>query len=325
MAGLRRMKEMGYVPQRTFFSQMVRGGISISRIILLNMRELKRTRVIPDDAERYVLPKLQYSIPVYREGMRYCDKDEKYLRPTLHCDSHDPLVIAMANELGAFQVSDREFAERAFHFVKENLMLDERPMNPVADTLGRGTGTCFHLISAYIALCRCAGIKARYKIFSMKMIPSWYDVVIQPDPFIKRWYDTLGYFVLEGEGEVFVDGEWLVANVTPEAEWQAAAGTAINKLGEDSIGSWYNAVPGTIMRMESIPYGFAASLEVLHIVSPGSMERVNISIKKQKELGRRIIESAGGVDAYDRIARSRQGFKCPKVMLELKKQIVFDD
>jgi hypothetical protein len=317
MPGLRTMKEKGYVPQRTFFSQMVRGGLSISKIILLNMRELKRTRVIPDDAERYVLPNLQYTLPEHKEGMRFCDLDEKFLRPTLYCDSHDPLVIAMANELGAFKVPDREFAEKAFLFVKEKLMLDERPMNSVAETLKRGTGTCFHLISAYIALCRCAGIKARYKIFSMKMIPSWYDVVIQPDPFIKRWYDALGYFVLEGEGEVFLDGEWMVANVTPEAEWQAAAGTAINKLGEDSLGSWYNAVPGTVMRMESIPYGFATSLKILHTVSPGSMERVNISIKKQKERGRKILEAAGGVEAYDRVARSQQGGRCPKILLNL--------
>ena len=319
------MKDKGYIPQRIFFNQMVRGGLSISKIIFLNMRELKRTRVIDDNAERYVLPNLQYTLPQYVQGMKFCDSDEMYLRPTLHCDSHDPLVIAMAHQLGAFQVSDREFAERAFDFVKEKLMLDERPMNSVAETLRRGTGTCFHLISAYIALCRCAGIKARYKIFSMKMIPSWYDVVIQPDPFIKRWYDTLGYFVLEGEGEVLIDGEWLVANVTPEAEWQAAAGTAINKLGEDSIGSWYNAVPGTVMRMESIPYGFGSSLAILHLVSPGSMERVNISIKKQKELGRSIIEAAGGVEAYDRMVRARQGTKCPTVLLERKKQIVFDD
>jgi hypothetical protein len=319
------MKEKGYIPQRTFFIQMVRGAISISKIILLNMRELKRTRIISDEAERYVLPEVQYTIPEYRDDMRHCDSNEKYLRPTLHCDPHDPLVIAMANELGAFQVSDREFAERAFYFVKEKLMLDERPMDPVADTIRRGTGTCFHLISAYIALCRCAGIKARYKVFSMKMIPSWYDVVIQPDPFIKRWYDSLGYFVLEGEGEVFIDGEWLVANVTPEAEWQASAGTAINKLGEDSIGSWYNAVPGTIMCMESIPYGFATSLEILHLVSPGSMERVNISIKKQKEMGRKIIDAAGGIEAYDKMARLKREGKCPKVLLELKKQIIFED
>jgi hypothetical protein len=319
------MKERGYIPQRTFFSQMVRGGFSISKIIMFNMRELKRTRVIHDDQERYVLPSLQYAIPEYREGMKHCDSDEMYLRPTLHCDSHDPLIIALANELGAFKVSDREFAERAFFLVKEKMMLDERPMNPVAETFRRGTGTCFHLISAFIALCRCAGIKSRYKIFSMKMIPSWYDVVIQPDPFIKRWYDSLGYFVLEGEGEVLIDGEWIVANVTPEAEWQAAAGTAINKLGEDSIGSWYNAVPGTIMRMESIPYGFAASLRVLHEVSPGSMERVNISIKKQKERGRIILDAAGGLEAYDKIARCRQGPRCPKVQMELKNQIVFED
>jgi hypothetical protein len=64
---------------------------------------------------------------------------------------------------------------------------------------------------------------------------------------------------------------------------------------------------------------------VLHTVSPGSMERVNISIKKQKERGKKIIEAAGGIEAYDRMARARQGAKCPKVLLELKKQIVFDD
>ncbi|MCE5296362.1 MAG: transglutaminase family protein, partial [Euryarchaeota archaeon] len=86
---------------------------------------------------------------------------------------NDPVVIALANELGAFHVSDREFAERAFAFFKDKLVLNETPINDVAGTFRRGTGTCFHLIPAFIALCRCAGIKARHKVFAMKMMPSW--------------------------------------------------------------------------------------------------------------------------------------------------------
>jgi hypothetical protein len=298
------MRSKGYIPQRMYMYLLIRGGLSLSKIILLNMPELKRLRVIPDDSERYIVPTLQYEIPEYRPNMKSSRSEEKYLRPTLYCDPNDPVVIALADKLGAFRISDREFAEAAFHLVKEKTMLDERPLNDVAETFRRGTGTCFHLISAFIALCRCAGIKARYKVFAMKMIPTWYNVVIQPDPFIKKWYDTLGYFVLEAEGEVLIDGEWVVANVTAEAEWQAAAGTPITKLGEDSLGLWYKAVPGTVMYMESIPYFLGASLEILHAIAPGSMERVNLSIKKQKANGKAIIDEAGGLEAYDAIARS---------------------
>ncbi|MCE5296089.1 MAG: transglutaminase family protein [Euryarchaeota archaeon] len=187
MTGLAEMKDREYVPPKIYLSLLIRGTFSLTKIILLNMRELKRLRVIPEGAERYALPELQYVIPAHRDGMRSCRSEEKYLRPTLYCDPNDPVVVALANELGAFQVSDREFAERAFAFVKDKIMLNETPINDVAGTFRRGTGTCFHLITAFIALCRCAGIKARYKVFAMKMIPTWYDVVIQPDPFIKKW------------------------------------------------------------------------------------------------------------------------------------------
>ena len=239
MVSLAEMKDKEYIPCRAFVSCLVKGALSIGKINMLNAKELKRLRVIPDTEERYYVPPKEYEIPAYEAGMRSSNSDEKYLRATLFCDPNDPVAVALANELGAYHVSDQEFAERAFHFVKDKMLLNEGPMNGVAETFQRGTGNCFHLTSAFIALCRCAGIKARYKVFSMKMIPSWYDVVIQPDPFIKKWYDALGYFTLEGEGEILLDGKWVVANVTAQAEWQAATGTPINRLGEDSLGSSY--------------------------------------------------------------------------------------
>ena len=55
-------------------------------------------------------------------------------------------------------------------FVKTKLLAEMLHMNSVSATLKRGTGTCYHLISVWIALCRAAGIKARYKTFNM-MLP----------------------------------------------------------------------------------------------------------------------------------------------------------
>ena len=78
-------------------------------------------------------------------------------------------------------------------------------------------------------------------MFAMNMIQAWYDSTIDVDPVVKKWYDSMGYFMLEGEGEVYVDGKWIVAHVGPKAERQAAAGIPITKFGEDSIGVWFFA------------------------------------------------------------------------------------
>ena len=130
--------------------------------------------------------------------------------------------------------------------------------------------------------------------------------MIDVDPLLKKWYDSLGYFLLEGEGEAYVDGAWRVAHVGPTAERQAAAGIPITRFGEDSLGIWFFAQPGTIMRLESLPLGLAAGSRALHTISPGSMERVNISVLKQIEKGREIMAQAGGVRAYDEHVQADQ-------------------
>jgi hypothetical protein len=253
--------------------------------------------------QHYQRPPRRYEIPEYSKEMPYCTSREKYLRPTRFCNSHAPEVIAIATQLGAYKISDREFAQAAFHFAKENLTLEIAPIVPVEDILQRGTGTCFELITVFIALCRAAGIKARYKIFATHMIQAWREGTIDADPLLNKWYDSLGYFLLEGEGEAYVDGKWTVAHVGPTAERQAAAGIPITRLGEDALGIWFTARPGSIMLLESLPIGLAAGSKILHSISPGTMERVNVSVVNENEKGRQIIEDAGGVDAYDRQKR----------------------
>jgi hypothetical protein len=325
LTSLREIKEKGYIPQKTYAKLFIAGALSLSKTLLLNMSDLKKLRKISSSSERYIRPKRDFEVPEFIEDMKVNNSNEKYLRPTLYCDHREPEVVALAHELGAYKKSDIEFAEAAFELVKEHMILEIIPINRVGETFIRGTGTCFHLISAFIALCRAAGIKARYKVFAMNMIKAWYDSVVKADPLVKKWYDSMGYFMLEGEGEVFIDGKWVVAHVGAEAERQAAAGIAITKFGEDSIGRWFNAIPGTIMYMESIPYGFSGSTKLLKIIAPGSMERVNIGILKQIENGREIIKNAGGPKAYDQMMRSEEKSKKPDLKIEHKSQIVFKD
>jgi len=316
MASLREMKEKGYIPQRMYLKLMLGGAISLSKTLLLNLRDLKKVRNMGAGEEKYVRPPRRYELPEYREGMKYCKSNEKYLRPTLYCNPRAPEVIALANELGAYEKSDYEFAESAFEFVKRNMTLEILPMDGVENTIRRGTGTCFHQISVFIALCRAAGIKARYKMFAMNMIKAWYDTTIKVDPLVKKWYDSMGYFMIEGEGEAYVDGKWVVAHVGPTSERQAASGVPITKFGEDSLGNWFFALPGTIMRMESIPYGLGGATRLLKKIAPGSMERINASILRQIEAGKKLIEEAGGEEAYDAKVRKKLP-KTPKMDLQM--------
>jgi len=320
MTSLREMKEKGYIPQRMYLKLMLGGAISLGKTLLLNLGDLKKVRNMGAEEEKYVRPPRRYELPEYREGMKYCKSNEKYLRPTLYCNPRAPEVIALANELGAYKKSDYEFAEAAFEFVKRNMTLEILPMDGVENTIRRGTGTCFHQISVFIALCRAAGIKARCKMFAMNMIKAWYDTTVGVDPLVKKWYDSMGYFMIEGEGEAYIDGKWIVAHVGPTSERQAAGGVPITKFGEDSLGNWFFSLPGTVMYMESIPYGLGGATKLLKKIAPGSMERINASILRQIETGRKIIEKAGGEEAYDAKVRKKLP-KTPKMEFQVTRNV----
>ena len=304
---------------------MLLGTLSLSKLLVTSAGDLQKLRQAQPAEERYLRPPRRYELPPYREGMKVCHSDEKYLRPTRYCNPRAPEVIALANSLGAFEKSEYEFAQAAFEFAKEKMDLEILPIDGVGETLRRGTGTCFQLISVFIALCRAAGIKARYKMYAINMIQAWRETMVDVDPLVKKWYDSMGYFMIEGEGEAYIDGRWVVAHVGPVAERQAAAGIPITRFGEDALGVWFFALPGTIMWLESIPPGLGWGSRQLHRISPGSMERVNVSVQKQVDRGRKILEEMGGAEAYDAQVRSERGPKAPRVDLTPRDEIVFTD
>jgi len=261
---------------------------------------LRKMRVMEPDEPRYVRPPREYELPEYRQGMKYCKSNEKYLRPTRYCNPREPLVIAMANELGAYELSDWEFAEAAYWFVKTKLVLEFLTLNRVSETLTRGTGTCYHLMSVWIALCRAAGIKARYKTFKMR-VPEQVTTLTEAavgDTTPIDMFDTGG--TPEGEGEAYIDDKWEVAHLAFRPEIAAAGGLPVTRLGEDAIGNTFDLVPGTIKRFESISLRLALLSKAMMWLAPAAMERANAFFHTQAlPVGRKILEDAGGIEAYD--------------------------
>jgi len=317
MISLREMKEKNYIPPRLLLLMMVKGGISLAKVLLFNFRTLKKTRY----KATYIRPERRYELPEYKPWMKCYAKDEKYLRETLYVKPCAKEIVALANELGAGEKDDYEFARDAFEFVKRKLFLEFIQLDDAVATLKRGSGTCLHMLNLYVALCRAAGIKARYKLYALSMIDAWYNALVAVDPLMKKWYDAMGFFTLHGEAEVFIDGKWYPADAAPTPERQAAAGIPITKFGESSIGMWTYALPGSIIRLESLPYGIGGSLKALLKIAPGTVATINNSILRQIEEGRRIIEEAGGEKAYDEMVRRKR--KKPVVELKEKEGLIF--
>ena len=110
MPSLKEMKDREYIPNKTYLRMIVNGVLAFIYIFLTNLKDVKKITNSGPSKKKYHRPPRRYTLPEYREGMKYCKSDDKYLRPTLWCDCQSKKVIALANHLGAYQKSDMEFA-----------------------------------------------------------------------------------------------------------------------------------------------------------------------------------------------------------------------
>jgi hypothetical protein len=287
-------------------------GVKFAILLLKNSsfrKKLRKYTVMGPDEERWVRPPRAYELPEYREGMKRCTSNEKYLRPTRWCNPREPLVIAMANELGAYELSDWEFADAAYWWVKTNLISEILPLDSMSATLRRGTGTCMHATSLWIALCRAAGIKARYKELRTMMNEAAMGLdatqILDLDETEQATLqDLLNVPIKHALGEACIDGQWVVADPGHRVEHYAQYGAPVLKLGEDAAGLVLTPIPGKIRRFESLPLRVGITMRLQTWLAPVAMERGNITLSAP--LGKKIIKEAGGIEAYDRNARRRR-------------------
>ncbi len=117
-------KEM--MPPRLMVQMNLGGVFYVLKMVLSNLGTFQMLRK-PTTKPVSMRPTPDYAIPPYSPDMKSCNSEEKYLRPTLFCNCRAPEIVALAHALGAYQKSDREFAEAAFEFAKRKIILERLP------------------------------------------------------------------------------------------------------------------------------------------------------------------------------------------------------
>lgn len=282
--------------------------------ILRFLSSIKTMRRMGPDEERYVAPPRPYQLPTYRVGMKFCTSKEKYLRPRHHTDPRDHNVIALAHELRAFELSDREYAEAAYWWMKANTRWEVTRWCSAGQTLAEGAGTCWHLNSTYAALCRCAGIKSRFKAFDTRMFEYGAQRLSLVDSTVGNPLarETL---LPEAEVEVFIDGQWVPVYVAQPSNLTAGAGWPVTGFGESGVGLYFDEVPESVRFTESVPLRMIYPLSLLNVLVPATIERLNVKMKTVQARGQSYIETAGGVEAYNEQARKRRAQLTPNQIL----------
>jgi hypothetical protein len=326
MAQVQEMRDRGELSEELPKRSKVGQQLTAARMLLRNLGGLKKLVVMNPGELRYVRPPREYELPNYRKGMKHCTSNENYLRPTWWCNPRDPLIVAMAHELGAYELSDREFAEASFWFVKTKLAAEMRPLDSASAVLKRGTGMCYGLTSLWLALCRAAGIKGRYQIFTMHLPDEATSLLPSASEQSAMTIALFNRGTPEAQGEVYVDGTWTVGHVAMRPEMLARLNLPIPRFGEDAARLVFKVVPGTIKRFESISLRLGVPMNIGIRLIPAAMERATIAAQmRAMPPGRKIIDEAGGIEAYDQKARARFKRTALSVSLDPHPSIVFEE
>jgi hypothetical protein len=245
--------------------------------------------------------KLPYSIPSFKENMPYCDSKERYLRATFLCNPIEPEIIAMAQSLGAFRLLDRDYAEKVFKFVNGNIRIDFSPPKSAVECLKRGHGTCIDKLNLFNALCRVAGIKSRYRLYSFQGIEALYNIYISADPLVQKWVDTLNFFVLHGSAETYIDGQWLISDVSADFYHAPPHNIPIPHFGENPADLWIKPTEN-LWTPEGLPIGFRFFMSLPFMMFRGTGRSINSNIFSNYQKGVELLKDLN-LEEYDKNIR----------------------
>jgi hypothetical protein len=137
-------------------------ALFMAKMLLKNPSIPIKLRGMGADKKRCIAPPRSYKLPEYRKGMKYLTSKELHVRATRWRNPRELLVVALAHELGAYELSDREFAEAAYWWLKTNVWYAvtgfDGPSGPSRE--GR---ECVSILLTPTLLCAGRGIKARCK------------------------------------------------------------------------------------------------------------------------------------------------------------------
>jgi hypothetical protein len=249
--------------------------------------------------------KITYKIPKYEDTLSYCKSTDKYLRPVRLCNPHAPEIIAMANKLGAFKVSEKEFAENVFNFVKNNIRTKNVPVFGAVKTLKKGYGSCFDSSGLFITLCRCGGLPSRYKIYIHLTPPSGFQELkeVSDQRLLEGLAIVSSYYTVT---EVMIDGKWLECEASSPPELDAYWNVPIAQFGEScgNVGGWF---PDKIIHLEKLPLRIILPTNIMFRLFGGIMESINEHIDENWEAGKKKLDDMGRKE-YNKKARKRYDY-----------------
>ena len=255
----------------------------------------------------------QYDIPAFTSEMEYYRGDEPYLRSTHAICYTDPNVAALANRLGAFELNKEEYAKRSFGWVRDNIRFGFSTAQSAPEVLEKGRAICFGEMNLYAALCRCAGIPARFKLSTIGVEANMIDFVgsgMEED--LGKLYSLLldaissifPHFMLEIE----LNDKWIPADPVIPKDFAPVLNYPITMVGDDPNRTWAARYDEKYYILEDYPIlleiGFKVAFKVLRNLGYIINRRYDEFIPK----GREILESAGGIEGYNkRFEKSYEG------------------
>jgi len=267
-----------------------------------------------------------YSIPVYHSEMNGSPPRAKYLRPNRLIESDAPEIIAMAHHLGAFKKSNKVFTENCFLFIQRNIRFTFlSSLKGARKTLLTGEGVCFDKAHLFVALCRAGGIPARLRSMSFALTQPLYEGYTGEIPFIKYFYDAVGYLAGHIVAEALTEGKWQVADVSLDDAYQAFVGLPLSRFGDDPPGMWHWEVPGDSYHYEKVPWLFEVMARITLRFSRGLILVMQENWEERHQAGRNILEAAGGEEAYDKKIRRSYQAKLPEVSQRLFKLLTEEE
>jgi len=144
-------------------------------------------------------------LQIRRRGGRITDEErEIFLRDGANYRIHSPVVSGLAKEMRLEGADDEYTVRRFFEYMIKNVRYERDDVwDPAPKVLERKSGSCSEYNYAFMALCRSAGIPARYTggvVLSPNRVTA-YDERITEDAVFHRWSEVY----LEHRGWMSVD------------------------------------------------------------------------------------------------------------------------
>ena len=263
---------------------------------------------------------------------------EPYLRPTAHCDSHAPEVIALADQLRHRSGRDWEYAQAVYDFVRNEIAhaFEPGPHRGVVGTLEAGCGICVDQGNLLVALARAGGIPARYCTIGLSSVveAGWVsprdrllrhffeDLEASTDGLLKKIGADLRRALEQGEKafcadnfpkdrlpyhpivELKISDFWIPADPTLGDAEAAALCLPLPRLGYDPLMLW-GFMGGVIGRSEEIPLGRSYWMvrHLLCLLARGALDYVNRRFEEERTRGRQILAEVGRAEYIHRRRR----------------------